>query len=139
MINNQDEELEKIKREKIRDMLRNATLEKMVKSKVNKPIEVTDSTFREIIQANKLVVVDCWAAWCGPCRIVAPIIDELANDYSGKIVFGKLNVDQNKEVAMNYHVMSIPTLLVFKDGKLIDQIVGALPRHVLEPKLTQYL
>lgn len=139
MIDNQDEELEKIKREKIRDMLRNATLEKMVKSKVNKPIEVTDSTFREIIQANKLVVVDCWAAWCGPCRMVAPIIDELANDYSGKIVFGKLNVDQNKEVAMNYHVMSIPTLLIFKDGKLIDQIVGALPRHILEPKLTQYL
>lgn len=139
MIDNQDEELERIKREKIRDMLRNATLEKMVKSIVNKPIEVTDSTFREIIQANKLVVVDCWAAWCGPCRMVGPIIDELANDYSGKIVFGKLNVDQNKEVAMNYHVMSIPTLLVFKDGKLIDQIVGALPRHVLEPKLTQYL
>jgi thioredoxin 1 len=106
---------------------------------VNKPIEVTDATFKEIIQNHPLVVVDCWAPWCGPCHMVAPVIEELSRDYAGKILFGKLNVDENPQVSMQYEIMSIPTLLIFKSGKLLDRIIGAMSRQMLEPKITQYL
>ncbi|MCK4243864.1 thioredoxin, partial [Candidatus Bathyarchaeota archaeon] len=82
---------------------------------------------------------DCWAPWCGPCNIVTPIIEELASDYAGKILFGKLNVDENRTTAIKYEIMSIPTLLVFKTGKLVDRIIGAMPKALLEPKITQYL
>ena len=84
-------------------------------------------------------VIDCWAPWCGPCRFVSPVIEELARDYVGKISFGKLNVDKNQRVATQYGIMSIPTLLVFKEGKLVDKIVGAMPRQMLEPKITKHL
>jgi thioredoxin 1 len=133
-----DEELEKIKQAKLEEMA-HRVLQNPEGSASDKPIEVTDTTFKETIQNNSLVVVDCWAAWCGPCRMVAPIIDEMARDYAGKILFGKLNVDENREVATQYEIMSIPTLLVFKNGQLLDRIVGAMPRQMLEPKITRYL
>jgi len=82
----------------------------------NKPVEMTDATFKEMIQNHPLVVVDCWAPWCGPCRMVAPIIEELSRDYVGRILFGKLDVDENREVSIQYDIMSIPTLLLFKNG-----------------------
>ncbi|MGB9717559.1 MAG: thioredoxin [Thermoproteota archaeon] len=85
------------------------------------------------------MVVDCWAPWCGPCHMIAPIIEGLARDYSGKILFGKLNVDENPEASAQYEIVSIPTLLVFKNGKLVDRIVGAMPRRMLEPRITRYL
>ena len=113
--------------------------EKKKKPALNKPIEVSDATFKETILNHSLVVVDCWAPWCVPCRMVAPVIEEMARDYAGKILFGKLNVDDNRKVAMQYQIMSIPTLLVFKNGKLADRIVGAMPRQMLEPKITRYL
>ena len=100
---------------------------------------MTDATFKEMIQNHPLVVVDCWAPWCGPCRLVAPIIEELSRDYVGRIIFGKLNVDENREVSMKYNIMSIPTLLVFKNGKLVDTIIGAMPRQTLEQKITRHL
>ncbi|MGQ9639956.1 MAG: thioredoxin [Candidatus Bathyarchaeia archaeon] len=106
---------------------------------LHKPIEVTDSTFKETIENHPLVVVDFWAPWCGPCHMVAPIIEELARDYAGKILFGKLNVDENPKLSMQYEIMSIPTLLVFKNGKLMDRLIGAMPKQTLEPKITQYL
>jgi len=133
-----DAELEKIKRAKLEEMA-HRVLQNPEGSASDKPIEVTDTTFKETIQNHSLVVVDCWAAWCGPCRMVAPIIDEMARDYAGKILFGKLNVDENREVATQYEIMSIPTLLVFKNGQLVDRIVGAMPRQMLEPKITRYL
>ena len=133
-----DEELEKIKQAKLEEMA-HRVLQNPEGSASDKPIEVTDTTFKETIQNHSLVVVDCWAAWCGPCRMVAPIIDEMARDYAGKILFGKLNVDENREVATQYEIMSIPTLLVFKNGQLADRIVGAMPRQMLEPKITRYL
>jgi thioredoxin 1 len=108
-------------------------------SAADKPVKVTDATFKEIIHEHSLVVVDCWAPWCGPCHMIAPVIKEMARDYAGKILFGKLNVDENHEVAMEYQIMSIPTLLVFKDGELVDRIIGAMPRQTLEPKITKYL
>lgn len=133
-----DEELEKIKRAKLEEMM-HRVLQKHEKPASDKPIEITDVTFKETIQNHSLVVVDCWAAWCAPCRMVAPIIDEMARDYAGKILFGKLNVDENRQVATQYEIMSIPTLLVFKNGQLVDRVVGAMPRQMLEPKITRYL
>lgn len=136
---NEDEELEKIKRAKLQEMMKRVDGKKQEKSALSKPVEVTDETFKETIHNHPLVVVDCWAPWCGPCRMVAPVIEELAQDYAGKILFGKLNVDENPKVAMQYQTMSIPTLLVFKNGKLVDRIVGAMPRQMLEPKITHHL
>jgi len=121
---NEDEELERIKQ---------------AKPALSRPIEVNDATFKETIQNHPLVVVDCWAPWCGPCQIVAPVIEEMARDYAGKILFGKLNVDENQKVATQHQIMGIPTLLMFKNGKLVDRIVGAAPRKILEPKITSYL
>ena len=135
-----DEELEKIKQKKLRQLVeKTVETEKKKKSALNKPIEVSDATFKESIQDHSLVVVDCWAPWCAPCRMVAPVIEEMARDYAGKVLFGKLNVDENRKVATQYQILSIPTLLVFKNGKLIDRIVGAMPRQMLEPKITRHL
>ncbi|UCG45906.1 MAG: thioredoxin [Candidatus Bathyarchaeota archaeon] len=105
----------------------------------DKPIEVTDATLKEITQGHAVVVVDCWAPWCGPCRMIAPIIEELARDYTGRIIFGKLNTDENPNAATQHGIMSIPTLLIFKNGQLVDRIVGAMPRQMLEPKITRHL
>jgi thioredoxin 1 len=133
-----DEELERIRQEKLRQLMEKVT-EPQKKPAPNKPVDLTDMTFKEAIQNHSLVVVDCWAPWCGPCLYVSPIVEEIARDYAGKIFFGKLNVDENRRVAMQYSIMSIPTLLVFKNGRLVDQIIGAMPRGMLEPKITRYL
>jgi thioredoxin 1 len=82
-----------------------------------------------------MAVIDVWAPWCGPCRFVSLVVEEIARDYVGKISFGKLNVDQNRGIATQYGIMSIPTLLVFKNGKLVDRIIGAMPRERLEPRI----
>jgi thioredoxin 1 len=139
MKNKEDKELERIKRVKLQEMLGNVAGKKQEKPALSKPVEVTDATFKETMQNHPLVVVDCWAPWCAPCHMVAPVIEEMARDYAGRILFGKLNVDENPETATQYQIMGIPTLLVFKNGKLVDRIVGALPRQMLEPKITHYL
>jgi len=138
MKNKENKELERIKQAKLQKMMRSMASEKRG-IVLNKPVEITDATFKEMIQNHSLVVVDCWAPWCVPCRMVAPVIEELARDYAGRILFGKLNVDENREVSMQYEIMSIPTLLVFKNGKLVDRIIGAMPRQTLEPKITWHL
>lgn len=102
-------------------------------------LELTEATFDDTVKKFPLLVVDCWAQWCAPCRMLTPVIEELARDYQGKIAFGKLNVDDNQSVAARYQVMSIPTLLIFKNGVLVDQKVGALPRNVLEPELVKFV
>jgi thioredoxin 1 len=142
----EDKELERIKSKKLREMFKRHVFDENLKTSreqggptLNNPVKVTDTTFKETIQNHSVVVVDCWAPWCAPCRMVAPIIDALAVDYAGKILFGKLNVDENRAVAIEYQIMSIPTLLVFKNGKLVDRIIGAQPRQMLEPKLTRHL
>jgi thioredoxin 1 len=136
--NVEDKELERIRRGKLQEMIKSAAFKKQEKS-LNKPIAVTDATLEEVTQNHPLVVVDCWAPWCGPCHMVAPVIEELSRDYAGRILFGKLNVDENRLVSLQYDIMSIPTLLVFKNGKLVDKIVGAMSRQMLEPKITRYL
>ena len=108
---------------------------KMEENMPNTPLQVTDADIETHIKKYETIVIDCWAPWCGPCRMVSPVIDELAKDMQGKIVFGKLNVDENQQTSMKYNIMSIPTLLVFKNGEMVDRIVGALPKDALKNKL----
>lgn len=103
-------------------------------------VTITDDNFEnEVLASSEPVLVDFWAAWCGPCRIIAPIIEELAEDYQGKAKIAKLDVDQNPEAAGRFGIRSIPTLLIFKDGEIVDQIVGAVPKQTLEDKLNQHV
>ena len=99
------------------------------------PVNVTDSEFQEFVKKYPRAIVDCWAPWCGPCRMVGPIIDDMAKSFQGKVAFGKLNTDENQKTAMEFGIMSIPTLLFFKNGELVDKQVGVPPRPVLEAKV----
>lgn len=102
-----------------------------------KPMVITDQTFeREVLQAGgPPVLVDCWAPWCGPCRMVGPIMDELAAESAGRYRIAKLNVDDNPQTAARFNIASIPTMLIFKDGKLIDRVIGALPKQAISERL----
>lgn len=105
-----------------------------------KTVTVTDENFAtEIEGADGLALVDFWAAWCGPCRMVAPIVEQLAGEYEGKLKVGKLDVDLNQGTATKFGIRSIPSILFFKDGKVVDTIVGAVPRPVLERKIQEHL
>ncbi len=105
----------------------------------NNVVEITDATFNEVTGQPGLSMVDFWAVWCGPCRMVAPIVEKLAEDYAGQLTVGKLDVDNNQRSAAQFNVRSIPTILFFKDGKVVDQVIGAVPRPALEAKIKQHL
>ncbi|MBK6266941.1 thioredoxin [Marivirga sp. S37H4] len=100
-----------------------------------KTIEITDSNFEEIIKSDKPILVDFWAEWCGPCKMIGPVVEELAGDYEGRAVIGKVNVDENPNVSAKFGIRSIPTLLVFKGGEIVDKQIGAVPKQVLADKL----
>ena len=103
-------------------------------------LELTDANFDEVVlQSDKPVIVDLWAVWCGPCRMVGPIVEEIADEYSEKVVVGKLDVDSNPTVTAKYGIRNIPTILFFKDGEVVDKQVGAVPKSVLVSKLEKYL
>jgi thioredoxin len=103
---------------------------------MGKALEVTDNTFeQEVVQSTQPVLVDFWAVWCGPCKAIAPIVEELAGEYEGRLKVMKLDVDDNPRTASAYGVQSIPTLLVFKDGKPAERIIGAVPKKVIADKL----
>ena len=107
---------------------------------MGKPTAVSDGDFEaEVLKSDVPVMVDFWADWCGPCKMVAPVVEELANDYDGKVKFAKLDVDANPLTATTYNVRSIPTLLLFKDGKPVQQIVGAVPKQVLQKQIDAIL
>jgi thioredoxin 1 len=131
-----DDELEKIKMRKLAEILSGQNQHPTV---VAEPVEVTDLNFKQFISSNKYSIVDFWAEWCAPCRAIAPIVKELAEQYAGKVVFGKLNVDENPRTASEYGIMGIPTLILFKDGRPVDMVVGAVPKRVLEGRIVKLL
>jgi thioredoxin 1 len=102
-------------------------------------IEIDQSNFDSTVKANPKLVVDCWAEWCGPCRMMGPIIDRLAKENAGKYAFAKLNVDENPQLSQSYRIMAIPTLLFFKDGQVVDQIVGLVPKEEIEDVMRKKL
>ncbi|MGQ9799848.1 MAG: thioredoxin [Ignavibacterium sp.] len=105
-----------------------------------KPIEITDSNFeQEVLKSDKPVLIDFWAVWCGPCKLIAPIVEQLAIEYEGKLKVGKLNVDYNQQSAIKYGIRGIPTLLLFKDGKVADTIIGAVPKKIIVSKIEPLL
>jgi thioredoxin 1 len=105
-----------------------------------KPVELTEESFeQEVLKATIPVLIDFWAAWCGPCKMIAPIVEELATEYEGKLKIGKVDVDNHQKIAMQYGIRSIPTLLMFKGGKVVEQIIGAAPKKTLVEKLSKHL
>lgn len=102
---------------------------------MSKAVEITDANFEDIIASDKPVLVDFWAEWCGPCKMIGPVVEELASEYEGKAVVGKVDVDSNPAVSAKFGIRSIPTLLVFKGGEIVDKQIGAVPKSVLSQKL----
>jgi len=107
---------------------------------MTKPIEITDANFeQEVLKSDKPVLVDFWAVWCGPCKMIAPVVEELAREYDGKLKVGKVDVDNNPQVSMQLGIRSIPTLMVFKNGKVVEQIIGAVPKRNLVERILPYV
>ena len=104
----------------------------------NQPMTVTDDTFYKAVQTHELLVVDFWAPWCGPCRMVGPIIEALSAEYAGKAAFGKMNVDENQMVPSSFGIMSIPTIIIFSHGKEVERLVGAYPKAHIEAMIKRY-
>ena len=105
-----------------------------------KPMELTDGNFeKEVMQSPTPVLVDFWAVWCGPCKMIAPVVEEIAKEYDGKLKVGKVDVDSNPEVSMKFGIRSIPTLMVFKGGKVVEQIIGAIPKRNLLDKVVPHV
>ena len=103
-------------------------------------VELTDSNFQELVlNSDKPVLVDFWAAWCGPCRMLGPIIEELHDDFQGKAIVGKVDVDNNQQISMDYGIRNIPTVLIFKNGEVVDKFVGVAPKASIAEKLNAYL
>jgi len=133
-----DSELERIRMEKIRRLL-------MQKKQANVPpkpeiVQISERNFYQLIKnSDKPMVIDCWAPWCMPCRFIEPIIKDLAMQYAGKIIFGKLNTDENMTLATQLGIQGIPTILLVKNGRIVHRLVGALPRHELEKYIVYYL
>lgn len=131
------DELERLRTEKMRKLLER-TAAKETKTP-QAPIKVADADFDAALRQYPLLLVDFWAAWCNPCRVIAPVIEAIAKEYAGRLVCAKLNVDENPITAAKFQVASIPTLLFFKNGRLVDRIVGAVPRQHIEARIKQLI
>lgn len=138
MVASDDKELEAIKHRKIAE-LQKFVAEKSAIAEIIEPVLLTDSNFSQQVSKYPLLFVDFWAPWCGPCRMVGPIVDQLAKDYAGKVVFGKVNVDENLVIASTFGVQSIPTMILFRSGKAVDVMIGAMPKLQIEAKIKQQL
>jgi thioredoxin 1 len=135
---NFEDELEAIKHKKLAELQKEAATKAMMSS-ITEPIGLTDSNFASEISKYPIMLVDFWAPWCGPCRMVSPIIEQLSREYSGKVAFGKVNVDENQRIATSFGIQSIPTLMIFRNGKTVDVMVGALPKAQIEMKLKRQI
>ena len=135
---NFEDELEAIKHKKLAELQKEAATKAMMSS-ITEPIGLTDSNFANEISKYPIMLVDFWAPWCGPCRMVSPIIEQLSREYSGKVAFGKVNVDENQKIAASFGIQSITTLMIFRNGKAVDVMVGALPKAQIEMKLKQQI
>jgi len=139
-LSDEDAEIQSMREKKLVELMRRTRAQLQSGEKYNgKPIILSDATFSSEISKYSVMVVDFWAAWCGPCRTVAPIIEQLAKEYSGRVAFGKLNVDENPLTSSEFQVESIPTLLIFRDGEPVDGIIGAAPKYQIESKLRAQL
>ena len=131
-----DEELEAIRRRKMSELKSDVKADSKMPAT---PVVVNDADFDKFVTKYPVVLIDCWAPWCGPCRMVAPVIDALAKEMSGTVVFGKLNTDENSVVPNKFSISAIPTMLIFKDGKMVDRIVGAQPKEALATRIKRNL
>lgn len=129
------DELESIRQKRMQDL--KESLEK--KQCPSSPVTIADAIFDEFVSKYPLVLVDCWAPWCGPCRTISPVLDELATEMQGKLVIGKLNVDEEKMTAVKFGITSIPAMLIFKEGKYVDKLIGAVPKQNIIQKLQLYM
>ncbi|MEM2522856.1 MAG: thioredoxin [Candidatus Bathyarchaeia archaeon] len=132
----EDDELKRIKERKLRKLMKEFREKNSLDGQI---VHLTDSNFDEIISQNSLVLVDFYAEWCMPCRMMAPVVEELAKGLAGKVLVGKINVDENPDVADRFQVFSIPTLVIIKSGKEVDRIVGFVPKSHVEARLKKYL
>lgn len=136
LISEEDEELRRIKEKKLRELIR---LKEKKERMSEKPVHVTDSNFNETVNKHPLALIDCWASWCGPCAVIAPIIEELASAYVGRVFVGKLDVDENPRTAGRFQIFGIPTLLIIRNGEEVDRIVGVVPKDHIEARLKKHL
>lgn len=135
-ISEEDDELKRIKERKMRELMKDFKEKKGMTGEV---VHITDSNFSKVVGENSLVLVDFFADWCMPCRMMAPVVEELAKDYAGKVLVGKINVDENPATAGQFQVFSIPTLVIMKSGEEVDRIVGFVPKSQIEARLKKYL
>ena len=134
-----DEEVRKINQRKYEEMMRKSQPREESPAQPAKPVELTDANFREVVGSHPVVVVDFWAPWCGPCRMVSPVLEQLASEMAGEATFAKLNVDDNPMVSQRFGIQSIPTIMVFKDGEPVDGLVGAAPKQMIEARIRPYV
>jgi len=134
-ISDADEELKRIRQKKLMEL---RGLKERKSEMGSEPVHVTTATFDDAVSKNALALIDFWASWCGPCKALGPVIEELAKDYSGKVFVGKLNVDENPETAERFQVYSIPTVLVMKNGCEVDRIVGLVPKKHIEAAIKKH-
>jgi len=140
VMSNEEMEIQRIKEKKLVEMMQKARAQLETAARNDgKPILLSDASFSSEISKYPLMVVDFWAAWCGPCRMVAPIIEQLAKEYAGRVAFGKINVDENPLTSGEFEVQSIPTLLIFRNGEAVDGIVGAVPKYQIESRIKAHL
>jgi thioredoxin 1 len=134
-ISEEDAELKRVREKKLKELM---GLKREQEMKME-PVHVTDSNFEEILGKNQLALIDCWAPWCGPCLALSPTMEELAGEYSGKVLVGKLNVDENPQTAERFQIFSIPTMLVMKNAKEVDRIVGLVAKKAIEGVLRKHM
>lgn len=135
-----DNEVQRINEKKFDEMLRHRSKPKESEPVASvKPVELTDANFREVVKGHPVVVVDFWAPWCGPCRVVSPVLEQLASEMAGQATFAKLNVDDNPRTSQQFGIQGIPTIMVFKDGEPVDGLVGAAPKQMIEARIRPYV